>query len=333
MKRSAFITVLSIIIAVAAASAGWTYVRYWGSYGIGDGQFSNPSGVGIAKDGTVYVVDQGNHRVQFFNELGTYIGKWGSFGSGNAQFNYPIGVAVASNDYVYVADRVNHRVQYFDAGGSFVGQWGSYGTGNGQFRNPWGIAASPDGDVYVSDSSNDRIQFFTSNGSFLGKWGGPGSADGQFRDPRGLTFAPGGNIYVADSGNNRIQYFTSAGSFRGKWGAAGIAEGKFNLPSGLAYLDRAGPYDRIVFVADTGNDRIQYFDANGSFRETWGESGSSAGSFNYPLGAAIAPNTVPNNRAGALYVADTRNNRIEVFKWTDPYVAPSSFGKVKALFR
>ena len=89
----------------------------------------------------------------------------------------------------------------------------------------------------------------------------------------------------------------------------------------------------LILGADTVNDRVQYFKTNGSFIETWGESGSSAGSFNYPLDLAVAPTNVQHPQLGAVYVADTRNNRIQVFDWTDPSVEPSSFGKVKALFR
>ncbi|HUU57678.1 MAG TPA: 6-bladed beta-propeller [bacterium] len=334
MKRHVSLVMLLTIVAVAAASAGWIYVRYWGKYGIGDGDFSNPSGVAVApnKGGDVYVVDQRNNRIQYFTYNGTFLGKWGVYGSGNGQFNYPISVVV-SDELVYVSDRGNHRVQYFTPAGSFQGQWGTEGTGNGQFKNPWGVAVAPNGTVYVADSSNDRVQYFTSVGSFLGTWGSTGSGDGQFHDPRGITVASGDNVYVTDVGNNRVQYFTSTGSFLGKWGAAGTAEGRFNLPSGIAFSEEAGPYEKLIFVADTGNDRVQYFNTNGSFIETWGESGSSAGSFNYPLDLAVAPKKVVHPQGGAVYVADTRNNRIQVFDWTDPSVEPSSFGKVKALFR
>jgi hypothetical protein len=333
MKRRAAVLTFILAVVAGAASANWTPIDYWGSYGNGDGYFSNPSGAAISGDGKVYVVDQGNHRLQYFTVLGTFEGKWGSFGSGDGQFNYPVAVAVGPNDYVYVADRANHRVQYFKPDGGFLGKWGSYGAANGSFKNPWGIAVSADGKVYVADSTNDRVQYFTSAGSFLGKWGTSGSGNGQFRDPRGVGVAPNNFVYVTDVGNNRVQYFTATGSFRGTWGSPGVTEGKFDLPSGIAYSASAGPQTDIILVADTGNNRIQFFNTTGSFFGTWGQVGSAVGSFNYPLGLGVAPQTVPFNRGGAVYVADTRNNRVQVFKWSDPYVAPSSFGKVKALFR
>ena len=69
----------------------------------------------VAADGSVYVADRGNHRIQKFDADGVFVTKWGSSGTGNGQFNLPFGVAVAADGSVYVADRGNHRIQKFDA--------------------------------------------------------------------------------------------------------------------------------------------------------------------------------------------------------------------------
>jgi len=82
-----------------------------------------------------------------------------------------------------------------------------------------------------------------------------------------------------------------------------------------------------VFVADTDNDRIQYFTAAGSFLGMWGDEGSGPGEF-------IAPHSVAASPSGArIYVADRYNHRIQYFNRDEPTVAPASVGKVKALFR
>ena len=59
-------------------------------------------------------------------------------------------------------------------------------------------------------------------------------------------------MYVADSRNHRIQKFSSTGTFGGAWGSAGSANGQFSSPFGVA-VDSSG----YVYVADTGNNRIQ----------------------------------------------------------------------------
>jgi len=61
-----------------------------------------------------------------------------------------------------------------------------------------------------------------------------------------------------------------------------------------------------IYVADTGNNRIQKFDTNGKFITDWGFPGSGRGEFAYPFGIAVGP-------SGNVYVADTGNSRIQVF--------------------
>ena len=87
------------------------YGTTWGTNGDGDGQFEYPSSVAVAPDGTVYVSDNGNHRIQKFTSERVFVDKWGKFGSGSGKFRYPHGVTVASDFSVYVADTGNHRIE------------------------------------------------------------------------------------------------------------------------------------------------------------------------------------------------------------------------------
>jgi hypothetical protein len=66
-----------------------TFVSTWGSAGTGDGQFNSPLGVAVGPAGNVYVVDQGNHRIQKFDSTGTFLTTWGSKGTGDGQFEVP----------------------------------------------------------------------------------------------------------------------------------------------------------------------------------------------------------------------------------------------------
>jgi DNA-binding beta-propeller fold protein YncE len=89
------------------------YISNWGSEGSGDGQFFGPKGMEVAPDGSVYVADEGNDRIQKFTSDGTFLTKWGGTGTGDGLFKSPRGIATDSSGNVYVADRLNHRIQKF----------------------------------------------------------------------------------------------------------------------------------------------------------------------------------------------------------------------------
>jgi DNA-binding beta-propeller fold protein YncE len=81
--------------------------------------------------------------------------------------------------------------------------------------------------------------------------------------------------------------------------------GDFAMPGGLA-VDRKGD----LYVADTRNNRIEVFDAEGTFVETYGKNGDGPRDFARPKGVAI-------DGDGHIWVTDGALNRVQVFddKW------------------
>ena len=70
----------------------------------------------MASDGSVYVVDASNHRVQKFTSEGVFVSKWGTAGTGDGQFDLPKGIAATSDGSIYVVDLRNNRIQKFTVG-------------------------------------------------------------------------------------------------------------------------------------------------------------------------------------------------------------------------
>lgn len=189
-------------------TASGALLSQWGSNGDGNGEFAAPRGVATGPDGSVYVADRENHRIQKFSSTGTFITKWGKKGKdGKGELKFPQGVATDAAGSVYVADTDGERIQKFTSGGDFLAQWGTRGTGSRQFKSPEDVATDPAGNVYVADTVNHRIQKFTPGGRLLTKWGKKGSAAGQFDGPGGVATDAFGNVYIADGGNARIQKF------------------------------------------------------------------------------------------------------------------------------
>ena len=87
----------------------------------------------------------------------------------------------------------------------------------------------------------------------------------------------------------------------GKWGKDGKGNGEFANPNGIA-VDKSGN----VFVADADNNRIQVFNAKGSFLRAWGSVGNGNDQFWIAQDVNIAPD-------GTVWVADQQNSRLQQF--------------------
>jgi PKD domain-containing protein/NHL repeat-containing protein len=303
----AFLVLASILPSTVGAQTP-IYLTQWGSFGSGDGQFMNPTGVATDSAGNVYVADINNHRIQKFSGTGTYLTQWGSPGNGDGQFNSPVGVATDVAGNVYVADLDNRRIQKFTGVGAYLTQWGSPpDSSNRLFIAPYAVATDAAGGVYVTDFGNNSVMKFTDTGTYLTQWGSFGSGNGQFQNPQGVATDSAGNVYVADYNNQRIQKFTGTGIYLAKWGSFGSGNGQFAFPIGVA-TDAAGN----VIVAELSNNRIQAFSSTGTFLTKWGSLGNGNGQFSTPRGVAT-------DAAGNIYVADQGNHRIQKF---GPAAAP-----------
>ena len=110
-----------------------------GSPGTEPGLFQNPRDMVIAPDGSLYIADTGNHRIQHLAPDGTVLHVWGRFANLTAgeapggTFNEPWGIAVSPDGTVYVADTWNHRIQRFTPEGEFLNMWGFFGQAETPF--------------------------------------------------------------------------------------------------------------------------------------------------------------------------------------------------------
>ncbi len=114
-------------------STAGVYQTQWGTTGVTSGKFTQPNGIAVALDGTIYVVDDGwnpgtggtRSRVQHFTNTGTYIDEYDSatYGTGDGEFEHPNGIDIDSDGNIYVADEYNSRIQKFDSSFVYVAQF------------------------------------------------------------------------------------------------------------------------------------------------------------------------------------------------------------------
>jgi hypothetical protein len=229
----------------------------------------------------------------------------------------PSGFDVDAAGNVYVAETGNNQVWKFiptnatfaadpNFGGTgFVGKSdGTVGTGSSQFNAPFDVAVSPDGGILsVSDSGNNRIQQFDTNGVFIASFGSSGSAVGQFNTPKGLTYDSTGILYIVDSGNSRI-VLAQGISVEGATGTNGTALAQLGGPVNISVGERG------VYVADTGNNRIQSFSPPAPHSSFSIDSSTIRFAISTNLNAPAAAAVVDSLTNEMFYVADTGNNRV-----------------------
>ncbi len=283
----------------------------FGSSGDQPGQFSSPRGLAVAPDGTLYVADSRNHRIQRFSTGGEFIQAWGGFGDQTqgavpgGLFNEPWGVAVGPDGSVYVTDTWNHRIQKFNSKGEFTAMWGYFGQGENlnALWGPRGIAVDKQGNVFVADTGNKRIVVYKSDGTPVTSFGEYGLGPSQFDEPVGVAIDRNGYIYVTDTWNQRIQVFTSDISgteytLITTWEIAGwygqSLENKPFISIGI---------DGSVFVTDPELYRVLQFTSTGEFIRTWGDYSTDADGIGLAAG-------ITNDADGGVFVSDALNNRI-----------------------
>ncbi|MBE9523671.1 MAG: TIGR03663 family protein [Chloroflexi bacterium] len=285
-----------------------------GEQGSLPGQFNMPRDLVIAADGSMYVADTGNHRVQHLSPNGDLLEQWGSFADSavgpapQGTFYEPWGIAVGPEGNVYVTDTWNHRVQKFTANGKFISQWGTFGQAEtgAAFWGPRDIVVSADGRVFVADTGNKRIAIFDLEGNFITEFGEVGLLEGQFDEPVGLAIDSDGQVYIADTWNHRVQVFAPDNS-----GSLYSVVNTWDLEAWYGQSLDNKPYLTVdslgrIFLSDPEGYHILEFGTDGEFKQYWGYYSTDSQDLygvNLPTGLTV-------DAEGKLWVADAGNHRI-----------------------
>jgi len=221
--------------------------------------------------GNLLVTDPPGYRVVRLDASNLPIPLVEGPGAGTGRLNFPKGIAVGSQGLIYVADSNNCRVQVFDQSGAFRRTIGSVGSIGGSFSTPQGVFVDADGRLLVSDTRNHRVQIFQHD-QLTAVLGELGDGNDQFRLPTACAVTPEQDVLVLDSKHGMIKVFGPDLKFKAAFGGVGGAPGQLNMPQGMR-LDSNGH----IWVADTGNHRIQELTPAGKVIAVVGRKGSGRG--------------------------------------------------------
>lgn len=330
-----------------------------------DASLNEPVSVVVADDGTIFISDNGNHRIRRVDPGGiisTYAGTGSSGFSGdggpaiNARFNNPAGISLDGAGNLYVADRDNNRIRRVSPTGlitTVAGTGETFGNlGDGgpatvaTIGSPSDVFATEDGTLYISDQGNRRIRRVTPAGTittivgngllgFQGD-GGPGTS-AQIGAATGLLVTNDGTLYFADTQSHRVRKLSPSGTistiagdgndlFGGDGGPATAAY--LNTPSAVA-IDAAGN----ILVTDSANDRIRRIGSNGVIATYLGSNEPAVASGNGDGGSAAEtrltdPTDIFITPSGDLYIADAGADRIRKVFVPTPEPTPPAFDPI-----
>jgi DNA-binding beta-propeller fold protein YncE len=125
-----------------------------------EGAFRYPSFLSTSPDGTLYVTDAMNFRIQVFTRDGEFLRQIGALGDRPGSFARPKGNAVDSDGNFYAVDAAFGNVQIFDTEGRLLLTFAEMGNGPGQIWMPLGMAIDGQDRIFIADRFNNRLQVF-----------------------------------------------------------------------------------------------------------------------------------------------------------------------------
>ena len=309
-------------------------------------RFNLPYGLAADSAGNVYVSDSSPglqlnsvRKITPAGEVTTITGSNAGVGvtdgsASEARFARPEAIALHSDGTLFVADTGNQLIRKISAAGvtsTLAGNPGhgsflSSGDGTGvqaTFVQPAGIAVGSDGVAYIADAFRNTIRrvgndgvVTTLAGSYQNRYrpaDGRG-AEAGFSSTNGIAMDGNGTLYVADyqavrkiDANGNVTTLTGTlGSGSGGTADGSLAQARFGYLTAIA-LDASGN----LYLTDSGNHNVRKITPAGVVTTLAGTPGvagdadgrGSAASFNGPHGIAL-------DKAGNVYVADTKNNLI-----------------------
>src|SRR6185369_13635511 len=223
--------------------------------------------------GTARPFAHGGSRLFQFDKTGKFVREIGQDSYG---FLVAQQVRIDPQDNIWVVDQMSGMVMKFDPSGQIQLLLGRKSESERlptapAGPGPGGPAAPGRGPAAAAPAGQAAPPAAAGRG---GRGGLPGAGAQQdvFQRPTDVAWDAAGNIYVADGyGNSRIAKFDKAGTFVKSWGSRGSENGQFNIAHGIV-VDAQGN----VYVADSGNKRIQVFDRDGTFKTQFLNVGSPA---------------------------------------------------------
>ncbi|KAF0126968.1 MAG: Fibronectin type III domain protein [Elusimicrobia bacterium] len=277
------------------------YLWSFSGKGKSPGQLTSPQGLAFGPDERLYVANTGASSIEVFNADGIYLYGFPAKRNDGVTAVKPVAIAVDFAGNIFVSDPSKSLLQQYDRAGKLLREQ--------EIPNN-GLALHPDGIIYVVNAREGKVRELGYDGSVIGTFGTRGKGRTEFQNLCGAATDPAGTLYLCDDGNKKITHL----KLEGTKGAEGLKPAPL-----LARFTIKGPADKAPFKSDVlavrkdGSmvahmpDAMELVLIEKGVKKTIAPMGKLPGQLRAPKGVFAAAD-------GKLFVSDTGNDRVQVFK-------------------
>ncbi|MDD1728828.1 MAG: hypothetical protein LUQ50_07145, partial [Methanospirillum sp.] len=175
----------------------YTQYAQWGRYGSEPGEFDDITDITTGPDGTIYVSDHGNNRIQAFSENGTFLQSWGEWNPDNRLLINPGGLVTDTGGNLYMIELLFNRIFMWNRTSN---QTKTYEIPETLVGRHWGektIALDTSNNIYIADPGNRTIWKTSPNGEFIQSWKFP-YPRGEEHPPKQILIDDNNTVYICD---------------------------------------------------------------------------------------------------------------------------------------
>lgn len=261
--------------------------------------FDHPIDIFVDSYGDIYITDHYQEAVFIFNKEFQPIAK---IDKSNGISSRPLSVAVSQDGMIFVAEEGKGenpgQLLTFNLRCEFQKQMELKGFEGAESFSAQDIYIDKEGSLYLS-GGNAGLVILDKEGRFI--------RNIQPKDKRTVNVRSvdinEGNIYCLSSNSGRVYVYDQKGDFVFRFGAPGATKGKLSRAQGIAVDKKTG----LIYIMDYMRHALSVYNKEGKYLFEYGSKGGGPGMFNYPKAIFI-------DQDGRLFVADTFNKRVQVFK-------------------
>jgi DNA-binding beta-propeller fold protein YncE len=221
----------------------------------------------------------------------------------------PQGLTVDAEGNLYVAQsstrhEQRNRISVFNACLKWVRDIYFEGFEGSESFSPYSLATDKKGNIYVAGTGFKGILMLNNQGKLL-EIISPEDDGNQVRTNY-VTIDKYGKIYIVSEEVSHIYVYDENRKFLFKFGQKGGSTAKLSRPLAVAVDNRDG----TMYVVDYMRHTVSAYDKDGKYLFEFGGLGCGEGWFQHPRDIAV-------DSMGRIFIADTFNNRIEVYKRTE----------------